>query len=255
MEARYTQLLTALRQAQKFLDGNDATLGSVNATGARKSFDAITARIAEMGESQGTHRMQTAGERRRELKLAEQLRRKHMRPVVRIARARLASTPELAELVLPTIKTSSAALAQDAKSMRDLVEPKKQLFIDAGLAPDFLDQLTTAADAVVEAIASKGSSRGSRMKATDTIAKETANANRELQILDSMVRAHLELEEPLITEWRDACRVIRRAARGLKQPGGGATTATTPVTTSATTSGGPAAAQPAPAEPQEVKAA
>jgi hypothetical protein len=239
MQARYTQLLTALRQAQKFLDGNDATLAPVNATGARKSFDAIATKIAEMGESQGTHRMQTTGERRRELKLAEQLRRKHLRPIVRIARARLATSPELAELALPPFKTPSAALARNAKSMRDLVEPKKQLFIDAGLAPDFLDQLTTAADAVVEAIGSKGSSRGSRMKATDTIAKETVNANRELQILDSMVRAHLELEEPLITEWRDACRVIRRASRGVKQPSGVAT----------------ASATPAPAEPTEVKAA
>ena len=244
MEARYTQLLTALRQAQKFLDSNDATLGSVNTTGARKSFDAITIRIVEMGKLQGTLRMQTVGERRRELKLAEQLRRKHMRPIVRIARARLANSPELAELALPGAKRSSAGLAQDANSMRNLVEPKKELFIDAGLAPDFLDQLTTAADAVVQAIGSKGSSRGNRINATDTIAKETRNAARELNILDSMVRAHLELGEPLITEWRDACRVIVRAARGVKRPGDG---------TTATTSAQPGAG--APAEPREVNAA
>ena len=218
MEARYTQLLTALRQAQKFLDSNDATLGSVNAAGARKLFDAITVRIAEKGESQGTHRLQTLGERHREFTLVEQLRRKHLRPIIRIARARLASTPELASLELPPLKGSSAALAQIAKSVRDAVEPKKRLFIDAGLAPDFLEQLTAAADAVVAAIGNKGFSRGNRMNATTTISREVRSATRELDILDSMVRAHLDLGEPLITEWKDACRVIRRAARGAKQP-------------------------------------
>ena len=134
--------------------------------------------------------------------------------------------------------------------MRKLVEPKKELFIDAGLAPDFLEQLTTAADAVVQAIGSKESSRGNRINVTDTIAKETRNAARELNILDSMVRAHLELGEPLITEWRDACRVIVRAARGVKQPGG-CTMATT--ATTATTNAKPAAG--APAEPKEANAA
>lgn len=203
------QFLAALRQAQHFLDVNASTLGTVNTTGARKTLDATIDTIAGLAERQDSHRIQVTGERTNELRLAEALRRRYVRPIVEIAKQKLPEVAQLSNVTLPPANSNSTVLVSRALGIADAAQPHAQLFIDAGLPVDFVDRLRAAAGRVVAAIAGKGEHRSRRVGATDGLAKEVRAARRAVKVLDAFVRAELGRTEPLVSEWRNAVRVIR----------------------------------------------
>ena len=258
MRTSYTQFLTALRQGLHFLVTNATALGTVNTSGARAALDTLTASIATLAEVQDTHRIQVSGERTHELRLAEELRRKYLRPIVSIAKAQLADVPQLSNVTLPKGGGNTMALVSQARGMGDAVKPYAQVFVASGMAPDFLDQLRSATDQVVQAVESKGEHRTGRTKATDAIDKVVKQARHAVGVLDALVRAELDPSDPILTEWKSALRVIQRPA-ATKAPVStptpvSAPTPTTPthvpagpVTAPASTSN-PASVAPAPTE-------
>ena len=217
MNTRYTQFLTALRQALHYLTTNATALGTVPTSGARAALETLTTSIATLAEAQDTHRIQVSGERTNELRLAETLRRKHLRPIVRIARAMLADVPQLSNVSLPPGKGNTTALVSRARGMGDAVQPYAEVFVDSGLAPDFLDRLRTATEQLVQAIESKGEHRTARTRATDAIDKVVKKARHAVGVLDALIRAELDPSDPSLTEWKSALRVIQRPA-AIKAP-------------------------------------
>jgi hypothetical protein len=208
MQLKYSQFLAALRQAQTFLDTNTAVLGTINASGMRRDLDAAATQLEALGETQGSHLTQARGERTNELRLARSLRRQHIRPIVRIARAKLPEVAQLSAMSLPPLKTNSTALATQAGAIGDAVQPHVQVFVDAGLPADFIARMRSAADQLVQSIGGKGSHRSQRIKATTALDQEVQQAKRVVAVLDGLVRAQLDEQEPLVSEWRAASRAI-----------------------------------------------
>ena len=75
MQTSHMQVLAALRQAQHFLDANQASLGGINATGARKTLDETIDKISSLAEIQDSHRILVTGQRANEFRLSAELRR------------------------------------------------------------------------------------------------------------------------------------------------------------------------------------
>lgn len=214
MQKRYTQFLAACSTARQFLDAKDASLGPINASGARKSFDGSIETIQQLAVEQDRHRMLVTGQRNDELRLAGQFRRKYLRPVVEIVQAKLPDETELlSEVKLPRGYVSSTSLAAKGHAMASAVAPFAQIFTDAGLPADFLAQLGAAADELTGAVSKKGNHRANRRGATDGLDKSVQKARKAVRVLDAMLRAELPLDEPLVTEWREAVRVIRGGVR------------------------------------------
>lgn len=229
MKVRDMQFLAALRQAQNFLVANDASLGGVNATGARKTLDEMIDKLAALAEAQDSHRIQVTGERTNELALTAELRRKHIRPIYEIARAKLPEVAKLSNVKLPLANGNSTAIAARAKAMGDAVKGYAETFIAAGLPVDFLAQLDAAATAVEKAVVGKGEHRSRRRGATVGIGDEVRAARKAVRVLDALVKANLNLKQPLVSEWRNAVQVVRGGRPGtLGQP---ATPGATPPTT------------------------
>jgi hypothetical protein len=224
------QVLAALRQAQNFLDANQASLGGINATGARKTLDETIDKIAGLAETQDSHRILVTGQRASEIRLSAELRRRFLRPIVEIARAKLPEQAELTNVTLPNAGNSTKMVSR-ARGLGDAVEPFKQTFIDAGLPADFVEQLRTASAAVVAAILAKGEHRSNRMGATDGLGKEVAAARKAVRMLDSLVKAQLATKEPLLTTWRGAITVIKGGPPSASK----LTAPTTPTTAAPTT--------------------
>ena len=214
MQKRYTQFLAALHTTRQFLDAKGTALGPISSTGARKTLDEMTEAIEQLAEAQDTHRMLVKGRRKEELRLAEAFRRKFLRPIIEIVQAKLPDDVQLlSEVRLPRGAVSSTALASKGHAIAKTVAPFAQVFIDAGLATDFVAQLTAAADRLAEAVANKGQHRAGRTGATEGLNKQVRKARRAVRVLDAMVKANLQLGEPLVTEWREAVRVIRGGTR------------------------------------------
>ena len=214
MKTRYTQFLTALRNAQQFLDANGQALGTINQSGARRSLDTVTTQIASLSDTQGTHRMRVIGERAKELRLARTLRRRHLGPIVKIARASLGHLPEFSDVTLPPASGNTEALASFARTLAGAAEQFAPTFIEAGLTPGFGDRARAAAEQLVQAIGGKGAHRSSRVQATDGIEKQVRQARRAVSMLDSLIHVQLYEQDPLLAGWRNA--------RAIIQGGGGA---------------------------------
>lgn len=218
MQLKYSQFLAALRQAQNFLDTNTAVLGIINASGARRELDAAATQLEALGETQGSQLRQGRGERTNELRLARSLRRQHIRPIVRIARAKVPQVAQLSAMSLPPLKTNSTALATQAGEIADAVQPNAQVFVDAGLPADFIARMRTAAAQLVQSIGGKGSHRSQRIGATTALDKEVQQARRVVAVLDALVRAQLDEQEPLVSEWRAASRAISGGGSATNPP-------------------------------------
>ena len=240
MQLKYSQFLAALRQTQNFLDTKTAVLGTINTSGARKELDAAATQLEALGETQGSHRTQGRGERTNELRLARSLRRQHMRPIVRIARANVPEAAQLSAMSLPPLKTNSTALATQAGVIAAAVQPHEQVFVNAGLPADFIARMRTAADQLVKSIGGKGDHRTQRIGATTALDQQVQQAKRVVAVLDGLVRAQLDEQEPLVSEWRAASRAISGGGAAVNppvvalQPAAPAVPVTAPVTAPAT---------------------
>lgn len=215
MQLRFTKSLEGMRQAQRYCDDNSALLGGVNGGGGRAAFDAAVARLAGLAELQETHRIQGSGELARQRRQALELRRRHMWPVVRVARSKVPAAAQLEAVRMPPIKSNPTDIVTRARAMATAVDPFRELLHEGGLAPDFVQQLTQATDELERAVSQKRTHHAGRVGATDNIHTEVAEARVQLAALDSLVVAAVKLDEPKLAEWRKIVRDIRRALRSI----------------------------------------
>jgi hypothetical protein len=218
MQMQYTQMLAGLRQVQGFLDDNAAVVGTLDSGGGRRGLDDATAQLASLANEQGVHRTQGTGALASEKQLARALRRKHMWPIVKVARAKLPELANLEAVRMPSFRSNNTDLALRAGQMADTVQPYAAQLQDGGLTAGFLDRLRAATAELLDAIASKGRHQSGRLRSTDGIRKVVARARRAVGVVDALVRAQLGETEPLLTEWASIVRTIRNSASRLTGP-------------------------------------
>jgi hypothetical protein len=206
-------VLTSLCRAQQFFDDHSAALTAVNPN-ARKELDDIVLQLTELAVAQDSGARGGWGETARNHALRDKLREHHMTPVVQMVKYKLESVPELATLRVPSSRVGAEDLVASALSMAEVVEPHRQLFIDSGLAPTFVDDLRGAANAVSDSIVERGSFRGRRNGATAGLAENEKRGRALLKLLTSLVLPQLGDDAQLVGEWKSAAKVRRRAVRG-----------------------------------------
>ncbi len=167
MQLKYTQLLTALRLSQRFLDEHATVLNGIANGGARKVLDEVAGKLALLGTQQDAHRGRGRGALATELTLAAALRRQWLKPIVRIAKAKRAEWPQFVDVVLPAHGDNTTAIVTKAHGIAEIVTPFQQLFIDLGMPTDFLPRMLHDADALLHVVSNKGDSRKSRVGTTD----------------------------------------------------------------------------------------
>ena len=235
MQLRYTQVLAGMRQMQRYLDANGVILGDLNSGGGRAEFDRVTARLGTLAEKQDAHRMNASGELSNERKHARALRRKHMRPVVQVARSKVPAAAQLSAVSLPPIRSNSTDTATRARAMAAAVEPYRQLLHEGGLPADFVEQLVAAASALETAVSAKRTHQVGRVGSTANIDAEVAETRLQVSAMDALVRATVGEHEPKLDEWAKIVRDIRSALRQATKPAvvgqpGGSTPPVTPAT-------------------------
>jgi hypothetical protein len=139
--------------------------------------------------------------------LREALLRDHMAVIVRIAKAKLTPTPEVAPIRMPRGRPTVERLSAAANGMAKAAEPFAAVFIAAGLAADFIAQLTAAADALVASMSHRTQSQGSRRGATTGLQATLIAGRKIVHVLDAMVTSALQGNPALLSNWNSVKRV------------------------------------------------
>jgi hypothetical protein len=203
----------SLRAVQAFLTTNGEVLAGVGRTGTRKQLDSIIAELDMHVADQAGCYLVSQGETRQQRALRRALLRDHVAPLVRIAKANLPEAPQIEALRMPNRKLTTAKLGAAAHGMAQAAEPYSDVFIEAGLPDDFIAQLNSATDAMLETLTDRSNARGKRSGATKGI-KERLTAGRKIvHVLDALVQSALQSEPALLAGWNSVKRVQKVAGR------------------------------------------
>ena len=237
MQTTQGSVLESLQAVQTFLTDNADKLGDVVKTGARQKLDdAIVELTTHAEDQQGSH-LAAQGNTQQKRSLELILRRDHMAPIARIARAELPPTPAMEPLKMPKGRPTVARLAALADGMANAATPFADTFIAAGLPADFIAQLRAATTAMVTTVAERNQNRGKRGGATTGLKQKLGRARRIVHVLDAFIQTALKDDQVLLSSWN----IVKRVRRNTNRP---ATQATPPATPPATTSSTPPADAP-----------
>jgi hypothetical protein len=213
VHSRQSSILATLRAIQGFLDDNKDVVAPVNDSGTRKSLDTLVQQLTTQAVDQDAGRVRSRGETSLQASLRKTLREVHMKQIATIARARLRDVPEMSSFVLPRPSTSSLRLVAMAGGMADAATKHAAVFIERGLAQDFIAQLTTAADALNQSLDVRAKNRGRAGGATTALSALATEAGGVIRELDVLVAPKLVRDDRLLGEWRTAKRIHHKPGR------------------------------------------
>jgi len=241
MEGREKQSIESCKRVKTFVQVHPAPAPASYGE-SEQILDEVIAKLTDHSSEQVAGENLSQAEQRKQQSLMKQLRDRHLRPIVAIAKASMSKLPGIEKaLKLPSIKVGAVRLLAEADAIRKAAELYQPVFVKNGRPADFLEQLSTAMTAVDASTEQRGTNLGRQVGAKAGIAMELRRGRGAVRVLDSIVRVAFEGNEPVLAEWRLAKRV-----RAL--PGGA--TSTSAVTTAIAPAQPTQAAQAAPAAQQ-----
>lgn len=209
MRKRQAHLRDTLVRVQRFLDDNAAAVGPVNTSGARQALDAAAEQLTASSVAQHEHAIGSTGETQKQRALRFTLRNQFLRPIAKVASAKLAEVPELSALKLPSKDLRGSSVTTAAYTMANAAAPYSATFIAAGLKPDFLDGLRALAGELEASRVGRSDHLIARRASTITLRAETSNGYAALRLLDAAIEQQVPGDEQLLTEWKAVRRVPR----------------------------------------------
>ena len=213
MHTTQGNLLQSLRAVKEFLDDNAQQLGDVVTTGTRTKLDQIIAALEKHVAEQAGSVLAASRASRKRAELTTALLRDHMAPIARIAQADLPHVAGNNVLRLPRTNVSTERLAAAAEGMALEAAPYAEHFVQAGLPADFIARLTAAADALVQSVSERVTSRGRRSGATKGVKATLQSARKLVHVIDAFVTSTLANDPALLANWKRVKRVRRVAVR------------------------------------------
>jgi hypothetical protein len=194
----------ALGAAQRFLTDHADVLGAVPQSKAKGQLDEVLQQLDLHGAEQQRAQAEVTSRTQEKSGLREALRLHHMQPIATIARAKLAATPAITDLRLPTANADDSTLVDAARAMADAAGPYQPVFEAEMLPNTFLDDLRAAATAVKQAVGNRGASRGRLRAATKGVEDQLTRGYNVLRILNALVVKQLAGQSDLLAAWQQA---------------------------------------------------
>ena len=209
MQIRQGNTVRSLRAVEDFLDDNSATFPDIATSGARKKLGGAIATLSAHATDQSGSTISAQSGTQKTRALRAVLRGNYMAPIARIARADLPNTQELLPLRAPRGNPTTEKLAVAARGMAQAAAPYADVFISAGLPPDFIARLNAASDAMLQSIDQRSKNQGRTSGATKGLSATLRVARQTVHILDSFVRVALADDPALLANWNRIKRVQR----------------------------------------------
>lgn len=207
MNSRQTFVLSSLETSEEFLNDNAARfVGRIKPALRARLTKSIVDVSSIIIEQQALTRSVTGSAKDREATRAV-LIRDHMAPIARVAKLELPNTPAIAQFTMPKGKLSTQKLAAAARGMAKAAIPYTDIFIAAALPDDFIAQLNTATDAMVDFNKQRATHSSRRAGATSGLKAKLSEARVVLRAVDAFVRSELKDDSTLLATWESASRV------------------------------------------------
>ncbi len=210
MQQRQSYVRDTLVNVQRFLDANAAALGPVNTSGARKALDDAIVALTDHAVAQGEHTIGSTGETSKQRSLRMALRKQYLRPIARVAAAKLADVPEIATLRLPSIRMVGLELVDAANAMANAAAPYAATFMAAGLKPDFLDGLRACTEQLSTSLGGRTDHVIKRRGSTIALGAETSNGRKAINLLDAAIQQQVPDNAQLLAEWDAVKRIPKK---------------------------------------------
>ncbi len=202
MEDRQMQRLHALQDIQRFADAHAERLGAVNRSRARAELDELLATLQASAARQREEAERAVARTAKKLAAKEQLLVWHMRPIVAIARSQLVASPMATELKAPKGYVRDMKLLEAGALMVLVCGRYRKALVRAGLAEDFIQQLSTAVDALREVTDTRELAALQRLGATTEIQQSLARSRAVVRVLDALVMANAGADRAFIAAWK-----------------------------------------------------
>lgn len=148
--------------------------------------------------------------RQRQVDLVGQLRDRHMRPIVAIARAQVQPGSDVglaAGFRMPKASISITKMLASCDAMIEMAREHEALLVEKGLPPDFLYQFASTRDELAASRDRRAESRNSHIAARAGLRVELRRARLAVNQLDAVVRATFRGDDVVLTTWRTMKRV------------------------------------------------
>ena len=216
MENRQERTIASFDKIQAYLDfEKNHTPEPPLLTEMRGKLDASSKRLRELATTQIGASQRARGAAR---KLAQALRRRHMMPLVRIAKPLFKFAPDAERVFkVPHARASASEVATRALEMAKLIEPHPALLASAGYADDFLEQFTREARALADAAKTTELGRVERTRVTREIAAELKSAMETVSVIEGLVLLHHAKSPQLRKFWKARRKVGAKLGRPPSQ--------------------------------------
>lgn len=203
MRKRQEVKVIKLLEMRRFIEKNADRLPRTCGSPALREFDELLLELRDSYDGQQEHRLSGMSERRHYHALREALIVEHMTPLVVVARLRLDRLPELKAFVMPPRNQSAIMLSTAAKGMAQSTKSYAEVFVAAGLAPDFDLRLVDAADAMMESHLEQDMRRIEQRRATGRIETRLRKSRHLVRLLSVFVRQDTAADHQLLDAWRE----------------------------------------------------
>lgn len=210
MKQHQQRELDSLRRVQDFLSSNADALHPLADTEGSKQLDSAVARLAALGNDQGSADLHMAGQISREKSLVTDLKTRHIQPIATFARARLRGVPDFATLTRSLAGLNSRALVRAARAMATAAAPHADALTRGGFPADTIAQLASAADAVQNALVERANTKVGRVGATRGIEEQLRSGREAVAMLHAVIGKQFGGDPTFLAAWRAARRVVAK---------------------------------------------
>ena len=202
-----------LRRVQQFLDTNADALGGINQSALRAELDAALAESEGMSSEQGTRVRATRGESNNQRQLEKALKKEHVTPMVKVARAQLKGVPNFAALTPSVQKLRGDRLVKAATALATAAEPYAMQFEMAHFPANFLTELRDATVALKTSLDTRSQHNVSFAGATRQMKQSIAHGHKAVATLDAALTRTLLANPRLESEWKAAKRIANKPGK------------------------------------------
>lgn len=199
MKSEQKQAAQMYGRVQKFLEEHPLTAPATY--GPAK--DLLESAIAGLGDQAGEQELKTRLSRQG-TGLQRTLRSRlglQLRPMVKIAKVALRNEPAVDRALAMPISTTTIALLNAAKAFREIGARYEQVFVEHGMAPDFLAQLDATRSALAAAHAQTGATVALHVGARAGIEQEIRRGRDAVELLDAVVVSTFAGNAQVLGEW------------------------------------------------------
>lgn len=205
MNKRQAQTAFLLRGARRFLDSRPALAGAINAPATRAEVDETLASFDRLAAQQAEAHRRGVDETRTRRVRVEQLRNHHLRPITAIGRAYLEFP--LNRFHVPPARDNAQFIALYARQVMGAARPHADVFVQNGLAPDFLGRLNEAILRVEQSLQATATAAHEQRGATEALQHTKRRAHDLIAVLDALIAPRLVEDLDARTAWESCTRL------------------------------------------------